>query len=142
MLEFTFNGQSCKNFGLYVQTSNHLNSFEKNIESIKVPGRTGNLLIDDGSYKNKIIEIECLLKADFLTNENISLYQASVNISNWLKNHKGYKPLIFNDGANFNAVCINQIEFEKLINNFASVLITFDAEGKNINELNFKKGVK
>lgn len=139
MLTFSFNGKSCTDYGLYVNKSNHLNSFQRRIESVEIPGRTGNVLIDDGSYANKTIDIECILKAEFLTNENISLYQASKNIAMWLQGIKGYKELSFNDGAIFNAVCINQIEIEKLVSNFASVIISFDVEAENINDILFKK---
>ena len=46
---FTFNGTSSERYGLKVKNSNHLSRPAKKIESISVPGRTGNLIIDDGS---------------------------------------------------------------------------------------------
>ena len=54
---FTFNGTSSERYGLKVKNSNHLSRPAKKIESISVPGRTGNLIIDDGSKENLVILI-------------------------------------------------------------------------------------
>ena len=52
-MHFTFNGVNSQQYGLKVKQSNHLTRPAKKIESIEIPGRTGNLIIDDGSKKNQ-----------------------------------------------------------------------------------------
>lgn len=131
MLEFTFNGVSCNDFGLMVKTSNHLSSFPKNLELIQIPGRTGSLIIDDDSYGNKVVEIECILKSDK------PLIESSKLISKWLQGVRGYKTLQYNDGSVFNAICVNQIEISKVIENFGEVVIQFEVEGENPNDTTY-----
>ena len=58
---FTFNGTTSTSKKLKCKDINHLSFASKSYESIKIPGRTGNLIIDDGSLKNKDIEITALL---------------------------------------------------------------------------------
>ena len=54
---FTFNEISCKEYGLKCKDISHISFAAKSYESIKIPGRTGNLIIDDGSYNNKKVTI-------------------------------------------------------------------------------------
>ena len=70
-MHFTFNNISSETFGLKVKSTNHLSLPAKKIESIEIPGRTGNLIIDDGSRRNLSIEVVCYL--DCRDNENIAL---------------------------------------------------------------------
>lgn len=121
---FTFNNVSCETHGLKVKTSNHLSSPAKKIESIEIPGRTGNLIVDDGSKKNLTINVVCYL--DCRTDDNIAV--VSKRIASWLQDTIGYQRLVFSDGLKFDAVCVNQIDIEEVINNFAEVSISFDAK--------------
>ena len=49
---FYFDGVSSKDFGLYISGDKTFNSPEKNIEKVSVPGRNGDLIISDGTFKN------------------------------------------------------------------------------------------
>ena len=53
---FTFNGITSTSKNLKCKDISHLSFAVKSYESIKIPGRTGNLIIDDGSYENKAVE--------------------------------------------------------------------------------------
>lgn len=120
---FTFNGISSRNFNLKVKSSTHLSSPSKKVEFIEIPGRTGDLVIDDGSFKNLSISIVCLLD----TRETNNLAQVAKQIRNWLQSPIGYQDLVFSDGTTFKAICSNQINIEDLVNNFGQVTITFSA---------------
>lgn len=48
----TFNGKSSKDFGVYISGLNTFNAPERDIESISIAGRNGDLTRDNGRYKN------------------------------------------------------------------------------------------
>lgn len=120
---FTFNGTSSEQYGLKVKTSNHLSRPAKKIESIAIPGRTGNLIIDDGSKENLQIELECFVDA----RSNANLPHLAKQIGAWLQDPIGYQTLTMYDGTTFKAICTNQIDVSELIDNFAEISIRFDA---------------
>lgn len=122
-MHFTFNGISSGRYGLKVKSSNHLSRPAKKIESIAIPGRTGNLIIDDGSKENLQIELECFVDA----RNNGNLPYLAKQISSWLQDPIGYQTLIMYDGTKFKAICTNQIDISELIDNFAEISIRFDA---------------
>lgn len=121
-MDFTFNKISASSKGLKIKDSNHLSRPSKAYESIKVPGRTGNLIIDDGSFNNKEIEITCFLDR----RQAKDLITKAKEIGNWLQGETGYKELSFSDGSNFKAICSNQIDISQTIKNFAEVVIRFE----------------
>lgn len=120
---FSFNDISSETYGLKVKQSNHLSRPAKKIESISIPGRTGNLIIDDGSKENLSIELICTL--DCRTHSNIAL--VAKQIGAWLQDPVGYQTLIMYDGMSFKAICTNQIDISEVIDDFGEVSIRFDA---------------
>lgn len=120
---FKFNGISSETYGLKIKTSNHLSHPAKKIESISVPGRTGNLIIDDGSKENLQIELACYV--DSRPNKNLK--KTMKDIGSWLQDPIGYQLLEFSDGETFKAVCTNQIDVNEIIRYFGEVTIRFDA---------------
>lgn len=48
----TYNGISSEEFGIHVETPPNYEMPERNYETISIPGRNGDLMIDLGSYKN------------------------------------------------------------------------------------------
>ena len=120
---FTFNNISSETYGLKVKATNHLSLPAKKIESIEIPGRTGNLIIDDGSKQNLSIEVVCYI--DCREDKNIAL--KTHQIGTWLQEPIGYQKLVFSDGITFNAICTNQIDISELVNYFGEVAIRFDA---------------
>lgn len=121
-MDFTFNGVTASSHSLKIKESNHLSRPSKNYESIKVPGRTGHLILDDGSFNNKTIDITCFL--DRRTAKDLRIKADS--IGNWLQGITGYKDLSFTDGSTFKAICTNQIDIKETIKNFAEVTIRFE----------------
>lgn len=122
-MHFTYNGISSEIYNLKIKSSNHLSRAAKKIESIEIPGRTGNLIIDDGSLQNKQIELVCTL--DCRQYENIHV--VAKQIGDWLQGPIGYQTLTMSDGMSFKAVCTNQIDINQLLKHFAEVSIRFDA---------------
>ena len=122
-MHFTFNGVNSQQYGLRVKQSNHLSKPAKKIESIEIPGRTGNLIIDDGSRMNLTIELLCTL--DCRSGNNIATI--SKQIGAWLQDPIGYQTLTMYDGTTFKAICTNQVDISEVIDNFAEVSVRFDA---------------
>ena len=100
---FSLNGIWCDYHDLKViNIQNRYSIPKKQYESIEVPGRTGNLLIDTGARLNKDISIECCLNCGPLNEEQTNLKMKE--ITEWLIGPKGYQDLIFSDGGHFKAI--------------------------------------
>ena len=119
---FTFNGVSSTTHKLKCKEINHFTFSSKSYESIKVPGRTGNLLVDDGSYENKVIPVTAYL--DLRTVENkITVVNY---IKKWLIGHVGYNTLTFDDTVEYQAIVNGEVTFSELFNNYYEIEINFE----------------
>lgn len=103
MDRFSLNGVWSTEFNIQIMSiQGRYNIPKKQYESIEVPGRTGNLLIDTGATLNKDITIECCLDCTPLNDEQINIKMKA--ISNWLISAIGYQDLVFSDGGRFKAI--------------------------------------
>lgn len=118
---FEFDGINSKKYKLEIESSNHLSKPKKKIELISIPGRTGDLVIDDNSYENLQINLECFIDAD----NKYELKTLVDEIHKWLYKNSEYRSLIFEDGTKFLAIPIDGIETDKLISDFADLKISF-----------------
>jgi phage-related protein len=113
---FSFNNISCTEYNIVViSTEGRFSLPKKQYQSIEVPGRTGNLLIDTGALLNKDITIHCYMNCAGLNEEQTILkYRELVN---WLVKPTGYCELEFDGNQVFNAivkdiVVVNRHELE------------------------------
>lgn len=138
---FTFNGVSSKDMKLKCKEINHFSFAAKSYESIKIPGRTGNLLIDDGSYENKMVSVVAYL--DF---RDVPIYRPIIGydpeteepiygenrldkinkIKEWLIGHTGYKALTFDDLFEYQATVNGQVEITELFTDYFQLSIEFE----------------
>jgi phage-related protein len=125
-LDITFNGKNIKELGLKVKRSNHLDSFENDMELHPVAGRNGDLIIDNGNYRNKDIEIVSNLDC---RDKDTKAITTSINYH--FKSMPGYGYLKFSDGYEFMAVCKGQIVYNELFNDYYEVSIVFSVKGVN-----------
>lgn len=64
MYDFNFRGKdSFKDFGITVAKRPPIIKPQRTVEYIEVPGRDGALIVDDGTYKDNVIPIECGFKS-------------------------------------------------------------------------------
>lgn len=56
---FTFAGHSSADFGVTIVTSPAVQMPERQVETISIPGRNGDLHIDGGGYGNALVEYHC-----------------------------------------------------------------------------------
>ena len=80
-----FNGVDLTTFGLYVSGDKTFDSPEKNYTKVSIPGRSGDLYIWDGSYKNVKLKYDSILIEDFDNN--------AANLRNFLLLQDGYVTL-------------------------------------------------
>lgn len=75
-MNFTFNGISASSFGLWVEHRPPVVTPKRLIESISIPGRSGNLLRDTGAYSNITLTYQVAYKED--------VRNKAVEIATWL----------------------------------------------------------
>lgn len=78
----TFNGKSLKDFGVYISGSGVFDAPERDEESIEVPGRNGELTLDNGRYKNITITYPAFIIRNF--KRNVS------GLRNFLLSNRGF----------------------------------------------------
>lgn len=66
--EITLNGKSSKDFQAYLTDAGLYGMPERDTQSIQIEGRSGDLIIDNGRYKNKPISFPCVIIKDFDVN--------------------------------------------------------------------------
>lgn len=68
---FVYNGKNSLDFGIHVYDPQILNTPKKRREIIEVPGRNGDIIIEDGSYENVTVTFKnCFIINDFVENYN------------------------------------------------------------------------
>lgn len=93
MSGFTFNGTSAATYGLVVTNKSVYAAPKKDMQELTVPGRSGNLLIDNKRFENASILYECVT----IPVESYTTIAERVRaIKGWLLGSTGYKSLTDN----------------------------------------------
>ena len=122
---FTYGAISSTSFNFIIVSNDNLNGFENDFELVEIPGRTGNLIIDNQRKKNKEINIEAY--ADIEEFGEASL--VSKAIRNWLQGEVKYKPLIFsNDYTKYEAIVLGNVEIVEEIENLLNIKFKFSCK--------------
>lgn len=83
---FTYNGHSSSEYGLYITSKQSYNKPERNVTFVSIPGRNGDLIVDNGGYQNLDITLGLRLFAPQTTDDKIANFNAAYNqIAEWLK---------------------------------------------------------
>ena len=85
---FIYGGKNSLDFNIMIESYPSYTAAEREIQEYQVPGRSGNLVFDTGSYKNVTQEYEVCMKAAPLNTHQIARAAA-----NWLLAPGGYKKL-------------------------------------------------
>lgn len=122
---FEYNGLNSNEFGLLIKDWNYLDSPEKNIEEVEVPGRNGSLFIDHGNYKNRIIDITCLVDL-----RDKDKNEVANKLNEWLLLDSSYKKLRISDDVDtyYEATCINKLSFTEILSDYFEIVISFSAK--------------
>ena len=119
---FTINNKTNKDFNFKVKSSNHLLRPRKRLEFISIPGRTGDLILDDNSRENFNLVIE-----GYIDGRKSSLKTLSEQLDLWLNSSKGYQSIAFDDGTVLKAVLISEIDINEVVKNFGELTLEFSA---------------
>lgn len=82
---FVLDNEKSRSYGLYLTGSGAFNAPERAVETLEVPGRNGNLIIDQGHFKNVIQSYKAFVPKDFPAN--------AAAIRAWLLSKPGYRRL-------------------------------------------------
>lgn len=74
---FIFGGRSSEDLGLIVDGSGIYPIPERDTDVVEIPGRNGNLIFDNGRYKNVTITYDCMIKKIEESYESIRTFFAS-----------------------------------------------------------------
>lgn len=104
---FVFDGESSADFGFFASGENAYNSPEKDYEVYEVPGRNGDVMIDNNRFKNVTVKYPCYYEK---TGGNLT--KDISDFRNMLLSKSGYKRLYdtHNPDEYRLAVCRNVIE--------------------------------
>ena len=119
---FTINNKTNKDFNFKVKASNHLIKPKKKIEFISIPGRTGDLILDEGARENFNLVIEGYIDA-----RETNLKTLCDNLDNWLNSTIGYQTITFDDGTVLKGVLISEIDPVEVVKNFGELSLEFSA---------------
>ena len=119
---FTINNKTNKDFNFKVKSSNHLLRPRKRLEFISIPGRTGDLILDDNSRENFNLVIEGYIDA---RKTNLKILTEQLDL--WLNSTTGYQSITFDDGTVLKAVLISEIDVNEVVKNFGELTLEFSA---------------
>ena len=119
---FTINNKTNKDFNFKVKTSNHLTKPKKKLEFISIPGRTGDLIIDEGARENFTLIIE-----GYIDGREANLKTLCDSLDNWLNSTTGYQAITFDDGTVLKGVLISEIDPVEVVKNFGELSLEFSA---------------
>ena len=119
---FTINSKTNKDFNFKVKSSNHLLRPRKRLEFISIPGRTGDLILDDNSRENFNLVIE-----GYIDGRKSNLKALTERLDLWLNSSEGYQSIAFDDGTVLKAVLISEIDINEVVKNFGELTLEFSA---------------
>ena len=127
---FNYDGQDSRDYGLYIISQNAYDKPERDLTFISVPGRDGDLIIDNGGYKNLKLTLKLRLFAEKVEN-NINDLAFSYNRAlNWLQQTATYHKLIFSYDENYyrEACVFSGIKATKIYDDVIDFTVTFSCK--------------
>lgn len=120
-----FNGISSKDIGIEVETYPRYEIPEKNVTTYEIPGRNGNIVVDNGTFKNAITSYD----VSFLAEDGE--YNSQIHkIAAWLYSPSGYA--ILEDSYDIEHYRMARIssstDFENLFNKAGKATLEFDCK--------------
>ena len=85
MKQFWFDGKGSASMGMTISGSGTFDAAERDVESVSIPGRNGDLVVDHGRFKNVSVTYPVSICADF------AIYAEAARV--WLLSGAGYRRL-------------------------------------------------
>lgn len=126
---FTFGGTSSASFNFIIMENDNLSGFENDFELISVPGRTGDLIVNNNRKKNKEINISAYVDLEGLGDAKT----VARNINNWLTGSVSYRPLIFSDDlVKYEAIVIGKVDIKEVIEGLLEISFKFNCKPSEV----------
>ena len=127
---FNYDGQDSRDYGLYIVSQNAFDKPQRDVSFISVPGHDGDIVIDNGGYKNLKLTLKLRLFAEKVEN-NINDLAFSYNRAlNWLQQTATYHKLIFSYDENYyrEACVFSGIKATKRYDDVIDFTVTFSCK--------------
>ncbi|SDD06627.1 phage tail family protein [Peptococcus niger] len=120
---FFYNGRSSREFGLRILNDMSLQIPEYDMEFIEIPGRDGDLAVDNRRYKS----VERSFRCHLVLAKGQRLDQAAVAIATWLSGKPGYHKLLWSGepGYFWQAIHVQGVNIVESLRQFGAVELTF-----------------
>lgn len=124
---FTFKGRRSIDYGLVISKKTVYNSAKRDVTVTSVPGRDGDLIIDNGRYSNVSIGYEVQLVPDMTPWSFAELAQI---IKGWLLPEPGYFELWDTYDPRYYRVAayVDAVNIEQQLNDLGSLSLTFNCK--------------
>lgn len=123
MSTFTYNGTVSSTYGIFIEHRPVVTFPKRVIESINVPGRSGNLLFDTGAYDNVTVTYQIAYI------HSGSVRPDAISIATWLYQHDYYELSDTYDSGYFRkAVYVSPLNVTDILNVAGRANITFDCK--------------
>lgn len=125
---FEYNGINSREMGVYIRTKQSYDKPQRDISIISVPGRDGDLVIDNGSYKNLEMTLGLRLVAPRISKNNVESFNwAYNNVVEWLQPTANY--CVYSDSYDpryYRKACIKSaLKITQKCNDIADFNVTF-----------------
>ena len=120
---FLFNGRSSEDFGICISGGQTFNAPERDVESIEIPGRSGNLTVSRNRFKNIMVSYPAFIYRNFSAN--------AASARAWLLGTDGYCRLedTYHPDQFRTARFSGPLDFEmRFLNYTGETTLTFDCQ--------------
>ena len=125
---FYFNNVSNTNFSLIVEEIEGLyDSFERDVEFIEVPGRNGELIVDNNRVKSRDLIVKGYIDA---SSSEFTMTQLKEGLEKWLHSSIAYQKLEFiKEAVGLKALCYKFI-MKEIMEDLCEIEIKFRVQGE------------
>lgn len=123
---FFWGGISSQNYGIRIKKASLSAGAERDVEKLVIPGRSGELIIDNGRYANVLLNVPCTCVASA---GNDAVYARK--IKGWLLSRPGeYLPLETSEDPDYfrDAAFHGPVDIENIANGYMDFEIVFDCK--------------
>jgi phage-related protein len=127
----TFDGHSLfDECGLIIQTKTEDSAPARDVTSQAVPGRSGNLLLDNGRFQNRQLKYTCAIAPWWAAAQGLTLSACAKRLKEILLASYGYKILRtdYLQGCFYRAAYASALDIEEVFRQTGKVSLAFDAE--------------
>jgi phage-related protein len=114
---FEYNGKDSRDYGLFIKDKTAFDRPSRNIDLIPIPGRDGNLIIDNGGYQNLNVKYNMRLVVDNITGDEQADFEAFYNraavflnqTADYYKLKDSYNPTFYRKACLTSAIATKQL---------------------------------